>query len=64
MELSPKGKIPWLTLNGEDVSDSDFCIKFLQKKYGKDFSGHLNAQEKAIARSFLKMVEESTRWWI
>jgi glutathione S-transferase len=64
MELSPKGKIPWLTLNDEDVSDSDFCIKYLQEKYQKNLSEHLSEQEKAIARSFLKLTEESLRWYL
>ena len=60
--MSPKGKIPWITLNGEDISDSDFCIKFLKEKLNKDLSSHLSPAEKAIARAFLKLNEESMRW--
>ncbi len=61
MELSPKGKIPWITLNGEHVSDSQFCIDFLAKKYGKDLSAHLSPLDKGLAHSMLKMTEESLR---
>ena len=64
MELSPKGKIPWITLNGEDISDSQFCIEFLMKKFDKDLSSHLSLVEKGIARAFLKMAEESMRWLV
>lgn len=60
--MSPKGKIPWITLNGEHYSDSQFVIEFLIKKYNKDLSAHLSPAEKALARSFLKLNEESLRW--
>ena len=40
-ERSPKGKVPWITLNGVDVSDSQFCIEFLSQNYGKDLSDGL-----------------------
>ena len=63
-EMSPKGKIPWITFNGIDISDSDFCIKFMQSQFNKDLSSHLNDVEKAIARAFFKMNEESTRWLV
>ena len=54
--------MPWITFNGEDISDSEFCIKFLKEKFNKDLSSHLTPVEKAIARSFLKLHEESLRW--
>ncbi len=40
-EKSPKGKIPWITYNGEHISDSHFCINYLIEKFGKDLSNHL-----------------------
>ncbi len=46
-ELSPKGKILWMTLNGEHVSDSQFCIDLLIKKYSKDLSAHLSPASRA-----------------
>ena len=42
--------------------DSKFTIDFLIKEYNIDLSDHLTPNEKSIARSFLKMCEESTRW--
>jgi glutathione S-transferase len=61
LERSPKGKVPWITLNGVVVSDSQFCIEYLTKKYGKDLSDNLNTIEKAISRALLKLCEESFR---
>ena len=62
-ERSPKGKIPWITLNGVDVADSQFCIEFLMKHFDKDLSKDLSPLERAIARAFLKLTEESLRWY-
>ena len=31
-----KHKSPWITVNGEDVSDSQLIIEFLAKKFGID----------------------------
>ncbi len=55
--------MPWITYNGQEVSDSQFCIEWLTKKFGKDLSDHLNKYEKSIARGFLKLLEESFKWY-
>ncbi len=54
--------MPFITLNGEEVADSQFCIEYLANRLGKDLSEHLNSVEKSIARALFKMTEESTRW--
>lgn len=61
-EMSPKGKMPWIEYNGEIVSDSQFCIEFLNKKFDKDLNKHLSLENKAIGRAFQKMLEENTYW--
>ena len=63
MKMSPKGKVPWIEFNGVVVSDSQFCIDFLIKQFNKDLSAHLTPVEKSIARAFLKLNEESARWY-
>jgi len=60
--MSPKGKTPWITLNGEDISDSQLIIEALSKKFNKDFSSHLTAQERAVARALQIMMEEHFYW--
>lgn len=58
--MSSKGKIPWITLNGNNVADSQFCIEYLGEKLDKDLnSGIINNLELAAARAFLKLVEGS-----
>lgn len=64
MELSPKGKIPWISFNQEIIADSEFCISYLKNKYNVDLSSHLSPVDKAIARAFLKLNEESLRWYL
>lgn len=60
--MSPKGKTPWITLNGEDISDSQLIIEFLSKKFNKDFSAHLTAEERAISRALRIMLEDHFYW--
>jgi hypothetical protein len=55
--------MPWITLNGEDIADSQFCIDFLAKKYNKDLSASFEAREQAVARAFLQMGEGSLIWY-
>ncbi|XP_064596807.1 failed axon connections homolog [Liolophura sinensis] len=31
-QMSLKGKVPWIELNGQEIADSEFCIEFLNKK--------------------------------
>lgn len=59
---SAKGKIPWITYNGIDVSDSQLSMEFLMEKLNINLSSHLTPYEKSLARAFLKLNEESMRW--
>ena len=62
MQMSSKGKTPWMTYNGVEVADSQFCIDYLNKKLGIDLNAHLTPVEKSIARAFQKMTEENLYW--
>ena len=61
-ERSSKGQVPWITLNNNDINDSQFCIEYLTKLYGKDLSDGLTMTEKSVGRAFLKLIEESLKW--
>ena len=54
--------MPWITLNGQDMGDSQLIMEFLGKRYGKDFSSHLSPEEQAIAMSMRIMAEEHLVW--
>lgn len=60
--MSSKGKTPWITYNGMDIADSQFCIDYLNKKLGVDMNDKLTSEQKAIARAFQKMTEENLYW--
>ncbi|KAK7030361.1 hypothetical protein SK128_025614, partial [Halocaridina rubra] len=56
--MRPKGKSPWIALNGEEIADSQLIMERLGPKYGKNFSTHLSPDEKVIARSMRIMAED------
>lgn len=60
--MGPKGKSPWITLNGVEVSDSQLCMEQLARRFHKDCSSHLSAGEQAIARAFQITAEEHLYW--
>lgn len=64
MEAGSKGKVPFITYNGEDVPDSDFIIQFLSKKLDKDLNKEFSPSDQGIARAFSKLVEESVVWYL
>ncbi|KAI9557766.1 GST-N-Metaxin-like protein [Daphnia sinensis] len=60
--MGSKGKCPWITLNGDEISDSQLCMELLARKFHKDCSAHLSTEEQAIARAFQIMAEEHLYW--
>ncbi|XP_063424050.1 failed axon connections homolog isoform X1 [Mytilus trossulus] len=59
---SKKGKFPWIEYNGEEISDSEFCIEYLNDKLQIDLNKDFTAKDRGIARAFQKMFEENTYW--
>ena len=43
---SEKGKTPWITINGENVADTQFAIEYLKKELGVDMNSKLNEKDK------------------
>ena len=61
-EMSSKGKTPWITYNGVDVADSQFCIEYLNEKFSVNLNKDLSAVDRSLARAFQKMTEENLYW--
>jgi glutathione S-transferase len=59
---SPKGKSPWITINGKDISDSQLCINYLSETLNKDISSHLSREDAAVARSMQVTIDERFYW--
>ena len=62
LKFSKKGKVPWIEFNGQEIADSNFCIRFLKREFKVDIDSHLNDSEKAISHSIRTMLEENTYW--
>jgi len=58
-----KGKTPWITLNGEHIADSQMCIEFLAKKFGKKIgNGNYSKEERALANLARITMDEHFIW--
>ena len=60
--LGPKGKLPYIEVDGETVADSDFVVDFLIKKYGLTLNENLDALQVATGHALQQMLEENTFW--
>ena len=49
--MGPKGKTPWITLNGEEIADSQLCLELLARKFHKDCTTHLSSEDQTIVVS-------------
>ena len=56
--------MPFITYNGIDHADSQFCIEILSTKFNKNLNKSLDQKQVAIARCVLKTCEESLRWCV
>jgi glutathione S-transferase len=59
---APKGKLPFIEDDGEAVADSVFIRWHLEKKYDADFDEGLDAEQRATAWAFEKMLEDHVYW--
>ncbi len=66
---APKKKLPVLEHDGKIISDSDDIRDYLEMQFNVDFDAGLNAEQRAVSRSIIRMAEEhiyfaivSTRW--
>jgi glutathione S-transferase len=59
---SPKGKMPYIEHEGKLIGDSGFIIKYLEGLYGNKLDAHLSEEEKGIALSITRMIEDNLYW--
>jgi glutathione S-transferase len=59
---APKGKLPYIEDGGQVVADSTFIRWHLEKKYGIDFDEGLSKEQRALAWSVEKMLEDQLYW--
>ena len=59
---APKGKIPYIEDEGNEIGDSTFIIKHLKAKYGDPLAEGLSAYQLAKGQAIKVMLEERTYW--
>jgi glutathione S-transferase len=61
---APKGKLPFVDIDGEIIADSELILQKLDNTYNGGLYGSLTPQEIAIGRSFTRLSEEHLYWMI
>ncbi len=56
--LAPKGKIPFVRIDGKLMGDSSLIIDYLKQTRGDSLDAHLSPEQKAIGLAVQRMVEE------
>ena len=60
--MSKKELCPWITLNGEEIADSEFVVQTLIKHFNLSIDDHLTKERKAVLDCARIMLEEQTFW--
>lgn len=60
--FGPKGKCPWITLNGEDLGDSEFILERLANEFNVDLDSHLDPQKAAALEAVRVLADEHLFW--
>ena len=55
---APKGKNPWIELDGERIGDTEIIIGLLAERFGVDLDAGLSAEERAVGHAWRRAFEE------
>lgn len=61
---APKGKLPYININGELIGDSGLIITALASRYGSTLERHLTTENMAVALMVMRMLDEHLYWCI
>lgn len=61
---APKGKIPYIEINGQLLGDSSFIRFHLEEQHGATFDQGLSASDRGIALAFERLCEDHLYWAI
>ncbi len=59
---APRGKLPFIMDGGKKIADSRVIVNYLKSTYGDTLDANLTAEQKAIAKSFQRLLEEHLYW--
>jgi glutathione S-transferase len=64
LQKAPKGKVPYVEIDGQILSDSQFIIEHLKQKHGDTLDAKLTPEQQAVGHTIRRMLEECTYWYI
>lgn len=62
LQRAPKGKMPYIEDEGQLIADSGLIIEYLKARYGDTLDGWMNAEQRAVALAFQRLLEENLYW--
>ena len=62
LQKAPKGKMPYIEDDGKFIADSGFIIDYLKACYGDTLDAWMNAEQRAVALAFQRLLEENLYW--
>jgi glutathione S-transferase len=62
LRKAPKGKMPYIKDGARILADTTFVIDYLKATYGDQLDGWLDAQQRAQALAFQRLLEENLYW--
>lgn len=60
----PKGKCPWITINGEDIGDSEFVLDNLTQRFNVNLESHLTTKQVANLEAVRVLADEHFFWCV
>ena len=61
---APKGKLPFIEVDGKRIGDSHFIINYLEQKAKNPLDHHLSESQKALSLITRRMLDEHLAWII
>lgn len=58
----PKGKAPWIEIDGTKLGDSTFIIAFLAERFGVDPDAALSPEQRGMAVAIQRLIDENLYW--
>uniref|UniRef100_A0A0P4WCJ7 GST C-terminal domain-containing protein n=1 Tax=Scylla olivacea TaxID=85551 RepID=A0A0P4WCJ7_SCYOL len=62
--FGPKGKCPWITINREDIADSEMVLDDLTERFNVQLDSQLETREAAVVESARVLADEHLFWCV
>ena len=64
LRKAPKGKLPFVEYEGENIADSSFIIRHIEAATGRSLNAHLSVEQRATAEMVIKAIDEHFYWYL